>query len=97
MWDVARGQQARVHLCSPLLYAAITRTLPPGEPPSAATYTAAGLPWFEVFGEDKVDDVRAPEVLAAVESLDKLKLAPPAPPLTEAPKVVRLVRAGGSP
>lgn len=83
VWDVARGQQAMVHLCSPLLYAAITRTLPPDEPPTAATYTAAGLLWFELYREDKIADVHAPEVLAAVKSLAGLGLAEPAAPLTQ--------------
>jgi len=87
-WDVARGQHVIVHLCSPTLYAAITRTLPPAEPPSAAAYTAAGLPWFELYGKGAVADVDAPEVLAAVRSLEQMALAQPAAPLTEAPVVV---------
>jgi len=87
-WDTSRGQQAMVHLCSPLMYAAITRRLPPGEPPTAATYTAAGFPWFELYGEDEVNDVDAPEVLAAVQSLAQLGLATPAAPLTEGPSVL---------
>jgi len=89
-WDVARGQHAVVHLCSPTLYAAVTRTLPPAEPPTAATYTAAGLPWFAVYGEDAVADVNAPDVLAAVRSLEEMALAVPAPALTGDPVVVAL-------
>jgi len=45
-YDTRRGQTATIHLVTTLVYAAITRTLAPPSPASAAQYTAAGLPWF---------------------------------------------------
>jgi len=90
-YDVRRGQTVCVHLCSPIIWAAITRKLAPPSPASAAKYTAAGLPWFSLYDDDNAPvDVDAPEVLAAVRSLETLKLAQAAPPLIVEPNVVAL-------
>ena len=47
-------------------WAAITGEAPPTEPPSAADYTAAGLPWFDYYGGDKT-------ALEGAKRLGKLK------------------------
>lgn len=71
-WDVKGGQMIRVHLASPAMYAAITGNAPPPTPVTAAEYTAAGFPWFSLFDEHTIDDMQAPQVLAAVKSIAEM-------------------------
>merc|ERR1711963_1268580 len=68
-WDIKAGQTVNIHLASPAMFTAITGRLPPPTPVTAASYTQGGLPWFSLYDEDKVDDVRAPAVLAAIRSI----------------------------
>lgn len=84
---------ATIHLVTPLVYAAITRTLAPPSPASAAEYTAAGLPWFALYDDAVVDDINSPEVLAAVSSLEALRLTEVAPSLLSEPKVLPIQSA----
>eukprot|EP00930_Biecheleria_cincta_P008276 TRINITY_DN10968_c0_g2_i1.p1 TRINITY_DN10968_c0_g2~~TRINITY_DN10968_c0_g2_i1.p1 ORF type:complete len:164 (+),score=40.21 TRINITY_DN10968_c0_g2_i1:143-634(+) len=89
-WYSKGGQTVNVHLASPTLYMAVTGRLPPATPISAAQYTSSGFPWFSLFDEDAVDDVNAPEVLAAVKSIADLKDAEGAEPLQQQPNIVTL-------
>merc|ERR1719152_847685 len=93
-YDTRRGQMVTVHLCTPLVYAAVTRTLAPPSPASAAEYTAAGLPWFALYDEGVVNDVNAPEVLAAVKSLEALRLTEAVVPLPVEAKVITIPGKG---
>ena len=42
-----------VHLLNSVRFFDVTGTEPPTEPPTAADYTKAGLPWFSYYGGDK--------------------------------------------
>jgi len=74
-WDTKGGQVAQIHLVGPAMFAAITGRLPPQTPATAAEYTAAGLPWFSLWDEDEVKDVKAPAVLAAINSITDMGVA----------------------
>merc|ERR1712039_804673 len=71
-WDVKAGQTVNIHLASPAVYTAITGRLPPPTPATAASYTKAGFPWFSLYDEEQVDDIRAPSVLAAIRSISSM-------------------------
>ncbi|MCY4448822.1 MAG: hypothetical protein OXE02_08280 [Chloroflexi bacterium] len=47
-WDTSVQSRCFVHVLNSVQYLAE----PPGVPPTAAAYTAAGLPWFEYYGGD---------------------------------------------
>jgi len=88
-WDSSGGQTVNVHLASPTMYTAVTGRLPPATPISAAEYTSSGFS-FSLFDEDTVNDVNAPEVLAAVKSIADLNDAEGAEPLQQQPNIVTL-------
>jgi hypothetical protein len=52
-WDQAAGSRCFVHLMNSVAYLQVTKHPPPQEPPSAADYTKAGLPWFDYFDADR--------------------------------------------
>lgn len=64
-WSVRMRGRCFVHICDSARWQAITGTPPPTRPPTAAQYTAAGLPWFEYYGEG--------EAIAGSGSLAKMK------------------------
>lgn len=51
-WEVAASSRCFVHIANSAQYRAITGSAPPGEPPSAESYTKAGLPWFAYYASD---------------------------------------------
>lgn len=67
-WDRSVRSRCFVHIANSLQYAAITGQAPPTEPPTAAEYTAAGLPWFEYYDADRKALAGAPK-LAKLESV----------------------------
>merc|ERR1712146_270259 len=87
-WDTKAGQTVNVHLAGPAMYTAITGQLPPPTPVTAAEYTSNGYQWFSLYDEDTVNDVKAPEVLAAVKSICELGDAVDVDPLPGPAKVV---------
>ena len=62
-WDQRHGSRCFVSIVNTAQWGAITGERPPTEPPTAAAYTAHGLPWFEHYGSD----------LSALAGSDKLK------------------------
>ena len=60
-WDQGARSRCFVHLLNSGQYRAATGAAPPHEPPTAADYTAAGLPWFEYYDADleRLDSVAA--------------------------------------
>jgi hypothetical protein len=52
-WDQDAGSRCFVHLMNSVAYLQATKHLPPQEPPSAADYTKAGLPWFDYFDAER--------------------------------------------
>lgn len=89
-WDVKGGQTVNINLAGPAMYTAITGRLPPPTPVSAAAYTRAGFPWFSVYGDEVIDDIRAPAVLAALQSISALGDAEDVDELPCAPVTVPL-------
>jgi hypothetical protein len=51
-WDQRHSSRCFVTIANSLVWAEITGERPPSTPPTAATYTNAGLPWFDYYDED---------------------------------------------
>ena len=52
-WEHDVRSRCFVHLLNSAQFRAVTGAAPPHEPPAAAEYTAAGLPWFEYYDADR--------------------------------------------
>ncbi|MBW3540703.1 MAG: hypothetical protein KY476_10565 [Planctomycetes bacterium] len=50
-WDTEHFSRCFVHIANSQTWQAITGSAPPFEPPTAADYTRARLPWFEYYDE----------------------------------------------
>lgn len=50
-WDQTQSSRCFVHIANSQMWRAFTGEAPPNTPPTAADYTAAGLPWFDYYGE----------------------------------------------
>ena len=53
-WNRTDTSRCFVHLTNSIVWKQITNSEPPTVPVSAADYVAAGLPWFEYYGETAV-------------------------------------------
>lgn len=53
-WDRAARSRCFVHILNSVQYRHVTGVAPPAEPPTAADYTAAGLPWFDYYDGDRI-------------------------------------------
>ena len=62
-WDQRHGSRCFVSLLNTTQWMATTGERPPTEPPTAQSYAAGGLPWFEYYGGD----------LQAVDGSEKLR------------------------
>jgi hypothetical protein len=71
-WDPHARASAFVHLFASDEFAAITRERAPATPVDAAAYTAAGLPWFELY-DDAKGDVAAAGALARIRSIREIE------------------------
>ena len=67
-WDQPQAQRHSVHLVDCAQWLQLTGEPAPDQPPSAADYTRAGLPWFDDAGQGAPID-GAP-ALAALDSVD---------------------------
>ncbi len=67
-WEPRALARCFVHILNAKQFFAVTGGQPPERPPSAASYTAAGLPWFEYYG----GDTEALEGAAALAGLDSV-------------------------
>lgn len=52
-WDMAHSSRCFVHILNSRQWSSTTSCAMPTEPISAASYTQAGLPWFEYYDEGK--------------------------------------------
>jgi hypothetical protein len=66
VWDREHTSRCFVHLCNSMVWQSITGKRPPYPPPTAKSYSAAGLPWFDYYR----DDVNS---LIGSQELDSLK------------------------
>jgi hypothetical protein len=77
-WDRESVRSFFVHLVSASEFRAITGAEEPPTPVDAAAYTAAGLPWFELYdGEES--DIAAAEALARIRSIREVERQDPDP------------------
>jgi hypothetical protein len=65
-WDQSHFSRCFVTIANSAVWAAVTGERPPTTPPTAASYTKAGLPWFDYYGGDA-------KALEGAEALAKLK------------------------
>lgn len=65
-WDLDQSARCFVHIANSVAWRDITGSAPPTEPPTARSYSAAGLPWFEYYDADA-------QALAGAGALKKLK------------------------
>ena len=52
-WDLAAADRVFVNLVHAKDWKSITGAAAPSEPPTAAAYSKAGLPWFDYYGQDQ--------------------------------------------
>ena len=80
-WEHDVRSRCFVHLLNSVQYRTVTGGAPPHEPPSAAEYTKAGLPWFDYYDADRsalegasrlarLDSVAVRQVKEGEEALD---------------------------
>ena len=70
-WDETNYASAFVHLVNSEHYRELTGHEPPPTPISAQTYSAHGLPWFDLYDES-LADVTAPESLTGIKSISEI-------------------------
>jgi hypothetical protein len=80
VWDAESASDLEVHILNSEAYAAVTGRPPPPTPVSAATYTEHGLPWFDLYDEDR-GDVPPPPELQEVKSVAPSPDEPPDQPV----------------
>ena len=66
-WDQSQPGRVAVFILNSLQYRSVTGQPPPPTPVDAKTYTAAGLPWFELYDEKK-GDLPKSQALSGVQS-----------------------------
>jgi hypothetical protein len=74
-WDMENYGRVYVHIVNSMMFREITGKEPPATPVTARTYTEYGLPWFELYDEEK-GDVAGSEILGGIKSakgIDKKK------------------------
>ena len=69
-WDRGHSLRCFVHLANSTTWRALTGEAPPTRSPTAAQYTAAGLPWFDYYGEGTA--LAGSPILAGLESVAQL-------------------------
>jgi hypothetical protein len=74
-WDTSESTRVFVHLVNSELWREITGESAPPTPVSAASYTQAGLPWFELYDEHAAT-IDPTSTLAAVKSVDEIEARP---------------------
>lgn len=70
-WDTESAQRVFVTLVHAKDWKKITGDAAPNEPPTAKEYSAAGLPWFEYYGNDR-GALPGGERLGAIKSVAKI-------------------------
>ena len=80
-WDQRHSSRCFVNIVNSRQWLAITGERPPTEPPTAARYAKAGLPWFDYYSE--LEAVDATETLKGVSSVAALGARKGETPLPE--------------
>lgn len=66
-WDLDRSGRCFVHIANSMVWEAITGQAPPTPPPTAKSYSDAGLPWFDYYADGK--SVEGSPILAKLKSV----------------------------
>ena len=80
-WDQRYSSRCFVSIVNSRQWQAITGERPPTEPPTAARYAEAGLPWFDYYRD--LDAVEATDKLSGVSSIAAFGAQNGEPPLPE--------------
>lgn len=67
-WDMSKSSRCFVHILNSAQWTIATGKPVPGQQPSAADYTKAGLPWFEYY-DDKLGALSGAKKLAGMDSI----------------------------
>jgi len=67
-WDATISSRCFVHIANSMVWESITGSRPPTPPQTAATYAAAGLPWFDYY-DDNLRPVDGSSILAKLKSV----------------------------
>ncbi len=86
-WSRRCSSRCFVHIANSLHWRAITGEAPPTIPPTASSYAAAGLPWFDHYNES-VEAVDGSPVLAGVQSVAAMGKEKGETPLPENESIV---------
>jgi hypothetical protein len=70
-WDQGSYGRLFVHIVNSMAFREITSHEPPPTPVTAKMYTEYGLPWFDLYDEDK-DDLAASETLKKVKTVKEM-------------------------
>jgi hypothetical protein len=71
VWNREHSSRCFVHLCNSMVWQSITGKQPPYPPPTAKSYGAAGLPWFDYYRDD-VDSLTGSEELDSLKTIFQL-------------------------
>jgi hypothetical protein len=82
VWDRAHTSRCFVHLCNSMVWQSVTGKQPPYPPPTAKSYSDAGLPWFDYYRED-VPALTGSKILAGLESVWQIFKSKGGQPLPE--------------
>lgn len=96
-WDLRHGSRCFVHIANSLVWQLVTGERPPTQPPTAAAYTQAGLPWFDHYGDAPA--LPGSELLRRLESVLERGRAGVGPGLPENQSTApdRVLRVGPKP
>ncbi|MBU2501958.1 hypothetical protein KJ682_11575 [bacterium] len=101
VWDLRHSSRCFVHITNSVAWRAITGEAPPTLPPTAAQYTAAGLPWFDYYSEaPAVEGSGILDGVKSVAQMDKERAAAQGGgmlPENESTGEVRVVKLGTPP
>jgi len=81
-WDTSQPSRCFVHILNSLQWQQATGLAVPGEPPTAADYTMAGLPWFEHY-DDSQKSLAGSSKLADMHGVAAKAVQLGEPPLTD--------------
>lgn len=70
-YEESAGSRCFIHLLNSVQWKEVTGETPPGKPPTARDYTAAGMPWFDYFNEG-AGVVEGNERLTGLKSVSRL-------------------------
>ena len=99
VWDRAHSSRCFVHLCNSLVWQSITGRRPPYPPPTAKSYSDAGLPWFDYYRDD-VGALSGSNTLGGLKSVSQMShtkgdhALPENEPVTMPPKQIRQLGKG---